>query len=544
MNMNSDDLFIDGERLVGRAAREKNLAAILSVANAVSSSYGPHGLDKMLISAANDVSITNDGATILSSMDVCDSASRILVDLARQQDAEAGDGTTSVVILASALIENGVRLIEEGVHPTVVVNGYKVAFKQCMRFAKERLVQKIDPSAVSLLGSVAETTLSSKVLRTSSKLFSKIAVDAVKAIEHLDGNKHPRYDIKEVNILKKQGRSMDESIFVSGYALNCVLASKMMPLKVAKAKIACLDMDLQGTKMGLSVSISVDNPERLEEIRKKETQEARDRIAKLLKEGASVILTTKGISEACIKLIVEAGAMGIKRCKREDLLSIAKATGTHLYSSFEEVDGTEFAPTFGLADSVSVHSFGEDECVLIKGTRQQHGASIVLRGPNEQVLDEMERSIHDCLCALKRTLECPSVVVGGGAFETALSLYISELSLSLGTSEQIVLQRFADALLKIPKTLLVNAALDSHGLLARLLAAQSSAGQSLKPSGQLEMGLDLSRGEIRNNFKAGVIEPSDIKFRCLSAATEAAISILRIDEIILLNAEKDPRQNA
>jgi T-complex protein 1 subunit alpha len=526
--MSVQELFIDGERLVGAGAREKNLSSILSVANAVASSYGPHGLDKMLVSKIGDVSITNDGATILGSMETADSASRILVDLAIQQDREAGDGTTSVVLLAAALIENGIKLIEGGVHPTTVVSGYKIAFRQAMKFVGDKLEKKLKVIGQQELTRIVESTISSKVIRNNAPTFSKILVSAIQAIKRVDHNKHAKHDIKEVNILKKQGKSMDESVFVNGYAVNCLAASKLMPTKVAKAKIVCLDMDLQGTKMGLGVKISVDDPEALEEIRQREKKHSADRVTKLVKAGASVIFTTKGINDVCAKILIEAKAMGIRRCKREELVGIARATGTQVYTSLEDIDGTDFVPAFGYADSVYIASFGEDECTIIQGARQ-NGASIILRGPNEQVLDEMERSVHDGLCSLKRTLECKSVVVGGGAFEAAISVYLKELSLSFGTNEQIVIQKFAEALLKIPKTLLINAALDSNDILSQLVGAQENS------QDQMDFGLDLEKGEVRNNFKAGVIEPAESKKKALRAATEAAISILRIDEIIVLN---------
>lgn len=526
--MSVQKLFIDGERLTGNAARDKNLSAVLAIYNTVKSSYGPHGLDKMLVSSIGDVAITNDGATILSGMDVKDSASRILIDLAVQQDREVGDGTTSVVLLAAALIENGIALIKDGVHPTIVVSGYKIAFKQATEFVKSTLEKKLKHLSHADLVKVCESTISSKVLRVSSKIFSKIMIDAIHTVKRTAADKTVSYAIEEINVLKKQGRSMDESVFVAGYALNCTPSSKLMPKRVAKARIACLDMDLQHHKMGLSVKISTEAPEDLEKIREQESAVAVNRVKKLVKAGANVVFTTLGISDLCSKVLIEANGMGVRRCRKEDLERIAAMTGTQVYSSFEEVDGSEFTPVLGSAELVALETFGEDQCTVIYHGKAA-GSSVILRGPNEQVLDEMERSIHDGLCALKRTLESKTVVVGGGAFETALSVFTSSLALSFKTNEHIAIQKFGEALLRIPKMLLVNAALNANSLLAKLLSEHEKH--------HWNIGLDLDRGDIRDNLKEGIIEPLDTKLKALRAATEAAISILRIDEVIILADE-------
>ncbi|KAI5187597.1 T-complex protein 1 subunit alpha [Nematocida homosporus] len=525
------ELFVDGERLTGSAARDMNLAAVLAVASTVRSSYGPHGLDKMLVSKMGDLTITNDGATILASMSVSESAARILIDLAGQQDNEVGDGTTSVVLLAAALIERGLELVSTGVHPTVVASGYKTAFKQAAGFISSTLEKKLKSIGQTDLQKICESTMASKILKLSNRVFSKIMIEAIQTVKRVGADKKVEYAIDEINVLKKQGRSMDESVFVAGYVLNCVPSSRQMVRKVVRPKIVCLDMDLQQMKMGLSVSIATENPAELEQIREKEAHTSTEKVKRLVKAGANVILTTKGISAACTKVLLDAGALGVKRCLRSDLERIAAITGTQVYRSFDEVDGSEFIPILGTADSVSIVNFGEDECTVVNASRGT-GSSIVLRGPNEQVLDEMERSVHDGLCALKRTLESKSVVVGGGAFEAALSVYLANLALSFRTNEQIAIQAFGEALLQIPRTLLVNAALDANELLAKLVAEHEK--------GHWETGLDLDKGEIRNNFKEGVIEPLDTKTKALRAATEAAISILRIDEVIVLADDTQP----
>ncbi|CAD26168.1 T COMPLEX PROTEIN 1 ALPHA SUBUNIT [Encephalitozoon cuniculi GB-M1] len=525
------DILSGGESYSGISAVEKNAKAMMKVYNAIKTSFGPLGLDKMCVDSAGEVSITNDGATILQNMLIDDPAAKILVDLATQQDHEVGDGTTSVVLIAVSLIEKGAKLIASGVHPSVVVSGYKMAFNECVQFIKKSMSKSTLNLGSKALRNVVETSISSKVISSESEVFCGIVIDALKCIESVDENRKNMYPIEDINILKHPGGSMKESFLHQGYALNCSLASNFMKRQVKKPKILCIDFGLQKYKNPLTVSIVVDDPNKLEDIRKKELEITRRQIKTIIDSGANVVLTTRGIDDMCTKLLVEADVVGIRRCKKEDLLVIAKATGTSLVSSIADISGADSISSLGFADKFEVVQIGEEECVLINGLKKKM-ASIILRGANCQLLDEMQRSVHDAVCVLKRTLESNSVVPGGGAVECALSLMLEKFAFTVNSKEHVAIHRYAESLLSIPKILSTNAGLDSNELVANLLSSQSR--EMANSSGSKFLGIDVTSGKIQDNFEFGIIEPSVNKMKSLKAATEAAISILRINEVIIL----------
>jgi len=511
--------------------------AAQSIANVVKSSLGPVGLDKMLVDDIGDVTISNDGATILSLLDVEHPAGRILVELAQQQDKEVGDGTTSVVILAAELLSRANELVKHRIHPTTVITGYRLACKEAIKYLQDQLAVKADTLAQETLMSVAKTSMSSKIIGADDDFFAQMAVEAMLAVKTVNPRGETKYPVKAVNILKAHGKSMTESIAVRGYALNCTVASQAMKTRIPNAKIACLDINLQKTRMNLGVSITIDDPEQLEAIRKRESEITLERIRKILAAGANVILTTKGIDDLCLKEFVEAGAMAVRRCKKEDLRRIAKATGATLVSSLANLEGEETfeASLLGSAEEVIQQRISDDEVILVKGTKVVSSASIILRGANEYMLDEMERSMHDALCVIKRTLESGSVVAGGGAVEVALSIYLENFATTLGSREQLAIAEFSSALLVIPKTLASNAAKDSSELVAKLRAYHAAAQASARddPKKALRFyGLDLHAGQVRDNARAGVVEPLLSKVKSLKAALEACTALLRVDDSI------------
>ena len=572
-----------------------NVTAALAVANIVKTSLGPVGLDKMLVDDIGDVLITNDGATILKSLEVEHPAARVLVDLANLQDQEVGDGTTSVVIIAAELLRRGNDLVKNGIHPTTIISGYRSALKAAVSYIKKEMVVNVSELGDEHLINAAKTSMSSKIIGKESDFFSKLAVDAVKSVKMnataadvagydamgsgggggdaeappassiestsqeggsanaaaagTGGSKKQRYKypLSAIHILKAHGKSSMESHLIDGgFAINAMRAAQGMPTFVESTsdqpvvKIAMLDMNLQRHRMGMGVQVIVKDPAEIENIKKREMDITKERIRKIIDAGARVVLTTKGVDDLCMKYFVEAGIICARRCNREDLKRLAKATGGRVVTTMADMEGNETfdADCLGGCDSVREVRIGDGEMLYVYGCKGHGASTIVLRGANEYMLDEMDRALHDSLCVVKRMLESNTLVPGGGAAEAALSVYLDDYANTIQSREQMVIQEYADALLVIPKTLAVNAAKDASELVAKLRSVHAKGQHRESTSdddGLKFMGLDLVDGTIRDNLAAGVVEPAISKIKSLRFATEAAITILRIDDRITLN---------
>ncbi|KAJ4886974.1 T-complex protein 1 subunit alpha [Raphanus sativus] len=431
-------------------------------------------------------------------------AAKVLVELAELQDREVGDGTTSVVIVAAELLKRANDLVRNKIHPTSIISGYRLAMREACKYIEDKLVTKVEKLGKAPLINCAKTSMSSKLISGDSDFFANLVVDAVLSVKMTNQRGEIKYPIKGINILKAHGQSAKDSYLLNGYALNTSRAAQGMPLRVSPAKIACLDFNLQKTKMQLGVQVVVNDPRELEKIRQREADMTKERIEKLLKAGANVILTTKGIDDMALKYFVEAGAIAVRRVRKEDMRHVAKATGATLVTTFADMEGEEtFDPAhLGSAEEVVEERIADDDVVLIKGTKTSS-----------------------------------AVVAGGGAVESALSVYLEHLATTLGSREQLAIAEFADALLIIPKVLAVNAAKDATELVAKLRAYHHTAQTKADKKHYSSMGLDLVNGTIRNNLEAGVIEPAMSKVKIIQLATEAAITILRIDDMIKLVKE-------
>ncbi|ESL11614.1 chaperonin alpha subunit [Trypanosoma rangeli SC58] len=535
-------LGINGTRTSGLPVRRENVTAAMAVANVVKSSLGPVGLDKMLVDDVGDVCVTNDGATILKSLDVEHPAARLLVDLAQLQDKEIGDGTTSVVILASELLKRAQDLIVQGIHATSIIAGYKLALREAVRYLKDCLSLPVDGLGKEVLLNVARTSMSSKILSSEADLFAKIVVDAILSVKTVNELGDVVYPRKAVSVLLQHGKSARESVLMQGFALGLSRAAQGMPTSVQNARIALIDFDLRAVKMKLGINITITDPTKAEAIRQRELDITKERIKKMIAAGANVILTSWGIEDSMMKYMVDEGVLGVRRVKKDDMRRIAKVTGAQVVHTLSDLEGEEvFDPKWlGKAESVYEERFGEDDIIIISGTSNAVCSSIICRGANYLVLEEMERALNDALWAVARTLEASSVVAGGGAVEVALSVYLENFAHTLGSREQLAIAAFSEALLVIPKTLALNAALDATDLVARLRVVHNEQQAAGKKRGvERFFGLDLIEGSLRNNMEAGVLEPQPSKVKSLHFATEAAITILRIDDCVRLNPEEE-----
>jgi T-complex protein 1 subunit alpha len=495
----------------------------------------------MLVDDIGDVTITNDGATILKLLEVEHPAAKILVELAELQDQEVGDGTTSVVILAAELLKRANELVRNKIHPTNIIAGYRLAMRESVKYIENKLATSVDALGVDALLQCAKTSMSSKIIGAEEEFFGKLVVDACMSIKTYNDMGDVKYPIKAINILKAHGKSLKESTVVKGYALNLGRAAEGMPKRVTNAKIACIDFNLQKTKMLMGIQVLVNDPKQLDKIREQEFEITAKRIQMILAAGANVVLCSKGIDDMALKYFVEAGAIACRRVSRDDMRRIAKATGAQVMLSLSDMDSGETfdASMLGTAGEVVEQRVADDDMVVIKDCANTQACTILLRGANDYMLDEIDRSVHDALCIVKRTLESGRVVAGGGAVEAALSIYLENMATTLGSREQLAIAEFAQALLVIPKVLAVNAAKDATELVAKLRAIHHSA-QAHEGKDELAgYGLDLIKGEIRDNIAAGVLEPSLSKVKSIQFATEAAITILRIDDLIRLEPEQE-----
>lgn len=535
-------VLLDGERQTGQDVRTGNVTACVAVANIVKSSLGPVGLDKMLVDEVGDVTVTNDGATILRLLEVEHPAAKVLTELAAQQDEEVGDGTTSVVILAAELLRRANELVRHKIHPTNIIVGYRRAMREACTYLREKLALSVDKIGKECLVNAAKTSLSSKILGSAeADLFAKMAVDATLAVKRESSFGKPTYPIDAIHILKAQGRSARESELLPGYALNQGRSSQLMPRRVAPARIACLDLDLRRAKMKMGINVLIEDPDKLNDAQEKELDITRDRIQAVLKAGANVVLTTKGIDDAALKYFVEANAIAVRRVSEHDINRIARATGATLIASMADLNGEESfdASMLGHAAEVYEERIRDDNVIVMRQCKSTAACSVLLRGPNEYMCDEMSRSFHDAVCVVKRVLESNAVVPGGGSVEAALSIHLEDFATMLGSKEQLAIAEFADALLVIPKTLSVNAAKDATELVAKLKAVHYAAQSDPSKATLSRFGLDLEEGDVRDNVAAGVLEPAMSKKKIIQFATEAALTIIRIDDLIQLR-KKEP----
>jgi len=540
-----------GEHQSGKTVRDGNVAATNTLQSIMKTSFGPCGLDKMIVDQTGEVTITNDGSTVMQVLEVNHPVGKLLVELAQLQDKEVGDGTTGVVIFAAELSKQAHALItKQKIHPTSIISGYKLAAREALKFINAHMCMSVSNLDDKDLISVARTTLSSKLLGADSVLFGKICVDALRMVATVKEGINV-YPVSAVGVIKVHGQSVKESSLLEGYALERVGRSAQgMPMKVENAQIALIDFGLKQHRAQMGVSIEITDAKELERVREMERDMCKQKIQTILASGANVIFSTQGLDDLALKYLVDAGVFGVRRVSKKDMQRLAKATGATICVSMTNMDQEEekFEPEWlGKAEAVLEKKVGDWDFVVVQKPAGHRAVSVILRGANDFMIDETERSLHDALCVVSKTLESKSIVGGGGCIETAVSVHLENFAASLGTREQSSVKAFAEALLVIPKTLCVNSGLDGNDLVPKLRAKHTVGQRSMDTYGDAcrFYGVDVSLGmegeaKIRNMLTTGIIEPAINKKKSIKNATETASTILRIDDIVKLYPDPEP----
>ena len=515
------------ERTRGRDAQSANINAAKAVASAVRTTLGPKGMDKMLVDSLGDVTITNDGVTILKEMEIESPAAKMVVEVAKTMDEVAGDGTTTAVVLGGELLKKAEELLEQELHPSVITLGY--------RLAEEKSKEILDESAVDIdieneedLKKIAKTAITGKFAEASRDFLADIAIKAVKLITETGHGGERVVDIDNISVEKKTGGKVGETMLVQGMALDKEVVHAGMPKRVEEAKIALINASLEVRKTETSAELRITKSDQLKAFLDEEEREMREMAMRIKASGANVVICQKGIDDLVQHYLAKEGIMAVRRAKKSDMEKLAKATGGKVVTNLEELSEADL----GHAEFVEERKVGGDKMVFIEGCKNPHAVSIVIRGGTEHVVDEVERALHDMLMVVGSIIEEGKAVAGGGAVETELALRLRSYSASLKGREQLAVEKFAEAMEIIPRTLAENSGLDPIDTLVELKAAHER--------GEKTAGLDVYSGKVVDMWERGVIEPLRTKRQAVASATEAAVMILRIDDVIMSKRESPP----
>jgi len=507
------------QRTAGRDALRVNMMAARAVAEMIKTTYGPKGMDKMLVDTLGDVTITNDGATILDKAEIQHPAAKMLVHVAKSQDAEVGDGTKRAVIFAGELLKQAEELLNKNIHPTVIISGYRKAMEEALKILYQIAIP-IDINDEEILKKVARTSLTSKAVHDAREYFAEIAVKAVKQIAEQRGDKI-YVDIDNIQLIKKYGGSLMDTQLVYGIVLDKEVVHPGMPRRVEKARIALLDAPLEIEKPEIDAEIRISDPTQMKAFLQQEEEILMKYVEKLVEVGANVVITQKGIDEVAQHFLAKKGILAVRRVKRSDLEKLERATGGRIVSNIEDLKPEDL----GYAELVEERKIGEDKMVFIEGCKNPRSVSIVIRGGLERLVDEAERSLRDALSAVADALRDGKVIAGGGAVEIEIAKHLRRYAVKVGGKEQLAIEAFAKALEGLTITMIENAGLDTIDMIMKLRAAHE------KEDGKW-ISVDLNTGELVDMFKLGIIEPVSILATAIKSGTEAATIILRIDDII------------
>ncbi len=515
------------ERVRGRDAQSANINAAKAVASAVRTTLGPKGMDKMLVDSLGDVVITNDGVTILKEMEIESPAAKMVVEVAKTVDEVAGDGTTTSVVLGGELLKKAEELLEQELHPSVITLGYRLAEKKSKEVLDEFAVD-LDIENDEDLKKIAKTSITGKFAESSRDFLADIAIKAVKLITETSHSGKRVVDTDNINVEKKTGGRVGETILVRGMALDKEVVHAGMPKRVEDAKIALINASLEVKKTETSAELKITRSDQLKAFLDEEEREMREMAMRIKASGANVVICQKGIDDLVQHYLAKEGIMAVRRAKKSDMEKLAKATGGKVITNLEELNEKDL----GHAEFVEERKVGGDKMVFIEGCKNPHAVSIVIRGGTEHVVDEVERALHDMLMVVGSIIEDGKAVAGGGAVETELALRVRAYSASLKGREQLAVEKFAEAMEIIPRTLAENSGLDPIDTLVELKAAHER--------GEKTAGLDVYSGKIVDMWQRGVIEPLRTKRQVVESATEAAVMILRIDDVIMSKRETLP----
>ena len=502
----------------GREAQKNNFTAAKTVAEIVRTSLGPRGMDKMLVDSLGDVTITNDGATILKEIDVQHPAAKMMVEISKATDNEVGDGTTSVVVLAGALIERAEELINKNVHPTVIVDGYrKTAFRSIEIL--NSIAMKVDDQNKDQLVKVAKTSMQTKLVSKDSLDLANMVVTACKQVSETR-NETTKVDLDDIKVEKKAGGSIKDTKLIKGIVLDKEVVHGGMPKRIENAKIALINSALEIEKTEFDAKLNISSPEQMKRFLDEENVMLKSMVNKVTSAGANVVICQKGIDDIAQHYLAKAGVLTVRRVKESDMTKLSRATDARVINNLDDMTSKDL----GNADLVEERKVESDKWVFIEGCQNPKAVTILIRGGSQRVVDEADRSVHDALMVTKDVLEKPLIVAGGGSPEAYVSNKLKEWTTTLTGREQLAAEKFAEALETIPITLAENAGMDTIDTMTELRSKQGK--------GSTWAGIDVRSSQIKDMSELDIVEPLSVKEQIIKSATEVASMILRIDDVI------------
>ncbi|SEW17160.1 thermosome subunit beta, partial [Thermococcus thioreducens] len=514
------------QRYVGRDAQRLNILAARIIAETVRTTLGPKGMDKMLVDSLGDIVITNDGATILDEMDIQHPAAKMMVEVAKTQDKEAGDGTTTAVVIAGELLRKAEELLDQNIHPSIVIKGYALAAEKAQEILDE-IAKDVDVEDVEMLKKAAVTAITGKAAEEEREYLANIAVEAVKQVaEKVDGTY--KVDLDNIKFEKKEGGSVKDTRLIKGVVIDKEVVHPGMPKRVEGAKIALINEALEVKETETDAEIRITSPEQLQAFLEQEEKMLREMVEKIKEVGANVVFVQKGIDDLAQHYLAKYGILAVRRVKKSDMEKLAKATGAKIVTNVRDLTSEDL----GEAELVEQRKVAGENMIFVEGCKNPKAVTILIRGGTEHVVDEVERALEDAVKVVKDIVEDGKILAAGGAPEIELAIRLDEFAKEVGGKEQLAIEAFAEALKVIPRTLAENAGLDPIETLVKVIAAHKEKGPTI--------GVDVFEGEPADMMERGVIAPVRVTKQAIKSASEAAIMILRIDDVIAASKlEKD-----